>query len=111
MWGEGGGGDYTREAIIFNISIKRGRLFEGRLLFKEIQYFCCDYSKEIKIVKCSSSAFNIAVQSFCLFVFSFRVKKVIDISLLGTLHLHCNFDKIMGGIGGLICMQIIHLQL
>ena len=45
-WKEGwGGGDYSREAIIFNISIKgehfdiRGRrLMEGRLLFKEIRY-------------------------------------------------------------------------
>ena len=63
-----GGGNYTREAIIFNISIKRGRLIEGRLLFEEIRYFCCDYSKEIKIVKCSSSALNTAVQSFCLFL-------------------------------------------
>ena len=40
----GGGGDYWREAIISNISIKGGeiflgrRLFEGRLLFEEIRY-------------------------------------------------------------------------
>ena len=33
------GGDYSREAIIFNISIKGGRLFEGRLLFEELGYF------------------------------------------------------------------------
>ena len=49
--GEGGGGDYSREVIISNISIKGGdysrevinsnistkggRLFEGRLLFEE----------------------------------------------------------------------------
>ena len=25
----GGGGDYSREAIILNISVKGGRLFEG----------------------------------------------------------------------------------
>ena len=37
-WWEGwGGGDYSREATILNISIKGGRLFEGRLLFKEIR--------------------------------------------------------------------------
>ena len=34
---EGGGGDYSREAIILNISIKGGRLFEGRLLLEEIR--------------------------------------------------------------------------
>ena len=42
----GGGGDYSREVIISNISIKgaggaiiRGRrLIEGRLIFEEIQY-------------------------------------------------------------------------
>ena len=28
-WGGGGGDDYTRGAIIFNISTKRGQLFEG----------------------------------------------------------------------------------
>ena len=28
--GGGGGGDYSREAIFLNISVKRGRLFEGR---------------------------------------------------------------------------------
>ena len=33
----GGGGDYLREAIILNISIKGGRLFEGRLLLEEIR--------------------------------------------------------------------------
>ena len=33
----GGGGDYSREAIILNISIKGGRLFEGRLLLEEIR--------------------------------------------------------------------------
>ena len=27
--GEGGGGDYSREAIISNISVKGGRLIEG----------------------------------------------------------------------------------
>ena len=31
------GGDYSKEAIISNISIKGGRLFEGRLLFEEIR--------------------------------------------------------------------------
>ena len=37
--GEGGGGgsDYLREAIILNISIKGGRLFEGQLLLEEIR--------------------------------------------------------------------------
>ena len=35
--GGGGGGDYSREAIILNISIKGGRLFEGRLLLEEIR--------------------------------------------------------------------------
>ena len=35
----GEGGDYSWEVIILNVSIKGGRLFEGRLLFKEIQYF------------------------------------------------------------------------
>ena len=35
--GERGGGDYLREAIILNISIKGGRLFEGRLLLEEIR--------------------------------------------------------------------------
>ena len=35
----GGRGDYSREAIILNIAIKGGRLFEGRLLFEEIRYF------------------------------------------------------------------------
>ena len=34
----GGGGDYSREAIIFNIFVKGGRLIKGRLLFKEIRY-------------------------------------------------------------------------
>ena len=40
----GGGGDCSREAIILNISVKRGaiiqgrRLIEGRLLFEEIWY-------------------------------------------------------------------------
>ena len=34
----GGGGDYSREAIILNISTKEGRLIEGRLLFEEIRY-------------------------------------------------------------------------
>ena len=29
--------DYSREATILNISIKGERLFEGRLLFKEIR--------------------------------------------------------------------------
>ena len=39
-----GGGDYSRKAIILNISVKGGRLFggrrliEGRLLFEEIRY-------------------------------------------------------------------------
>ena len=33
----GGGGDYSREAIILNISVKGGRLFEGGLLFEEIR--------------------------------------------------------------------------
>ena len=33
----GGGGDYSREAIILNISIKGGRLFEGRLLLEKIR--------------------------------------------------------------------------
>ena len=33
----GRGGDYSREAIILNISIKGGRLFEGRLLLEEIR--------------------------------------------------------------------------
>ena len=44
--GRGGGGDYSREGIISNISIKgaggdysRGRrLIEGRLIFEEIRY-------------------------------------------------------------------------
>ena len=44
--GVGGGGDYSREVIISNISIKgaggdysRGRrLIEGRLIFEEIRY-------------------------------------------------------------------------
>ena len=27
--GGGGGGDYSREAIILNLSVKGGRLFEG----------------------------------------------------------------------------------
>ena len=27
--GRGGGGDYSREVIILNISVKGGRLFEG----------------------------------------------------------------------------------
>ena len=35
----GEGGDYSWEVIILNVSIKGGRLFEGRLLFKEIRYF------------------------------------------------------------------------
>ena len=35
--GGGGGGDYSREATILNISIKGGRLFEGRLLLEEIR--------------------------------------------------------------------------
>ena len=35
--GGGGGGDYSREAIILNISIKGGRLLEGRLLLEEIR--------------------------------------------------------------------------
>ena len=35
--GWGGGGDYSREAIILNISIKGGRLLEGRLLLEEIR--------------------------------------------------------------------------
>ena len=38
--GEGGGGpwgDYSREATILNIYIKGERLFESRLLFKEIR--------------------------------------------------------------------------
>jgi len=71
--------------------IRARRLIEGRILFQEIRYFCCDYSKEIKIVKCSSSAFNIAVQLFCLFVCLFvfffpqSEKKIIEISLFGTL--------------------------
>ena len=34
---DGGGGDYLREAIIGNISIKGGRLFKERLLFEEIR--------------------------------------------------------------------------
>ena len=34
---EGGGGHYSREVIISNISIKRGRLFDGRQLFEEIR--------------------------------------------------------------------------
>ena len=29
MAGEGGWGDYSREAVILNISVKGGRLFEG----------------------------------------------------------------------------------
>ena len=33
------GGDYSREVIILNISVKGGRLFEGQLLFKDIWYF------------------------------------------------------------------------
>ena len=39
-----GGDDYSREAIILNISVKRGaiirgrRLIEGRLLFEELRY-------------------------------------------------------------------------
>ena len=33
----GGGGDYSREAINLNISIKGGRLLEGRLLLEEIR--------------------------------------------------------------------------
>ena len=37
MAGGGGGGDYSREAIILNISVKEGRLIEGRLLFEEIR--------------------------------------------------------------------------
>jgi len=38
-WREGwGGGDYSRAAIILNISIKAGRSYEGRLLLEEIQY-------------------------------------------------------------------------
>ena len=74
----GGGGE---ERLLFE---------EIRLLFEEIRYFCNDYSKEIQIVKCSSSAFNIAVQSFCLFVCLFvsflqSEKKVIEISLSCTL--------------------------
>ena len=36
--GERGGGDYSRETIFLNISTKEGRLFEGRLLIKEIRY-------------------------------------------------------------------------
>ena len=38
-WEGGGGGDYSRKAIILNISVKGGggRLFEGRLLFEEIR--------------------------------------------------------------------------
>ena len=35
----GGGGHYTREAIIFNISIKRGRLFEGGDLSRDGYYW------------------------------------------------------------------------
>ena len=31
-------GDYSREAIILNISVKGRRLIEGRLLFEEIRY-------------------------------------------------------------------------
>ena len=34
--GEGGGGDYSRETIMLNISIKGRRLIEGWLLFEEI---------------------------------------------------------------------------
>ena len=43
MWREGGGGDYSREAIIVNILVKGGLLFEGgdhsegRLLFEKIR--------------------------------------------------------------------------
>ena len=33
-----GGGDYSRKAIILNVSVKEGRLIEGRLLFEEIRY-------------------------------------------------------------------------
>ena len=36
--GVGGGGDYSEEAIILNISTREGRLIEGRLLFEEIWY-------------------------------------------------------------------------
>ena len=38
-----GWGDYSREAIILNILVKVGRLFEGRLLFQEYMDF--NYSK------------------------------------------------------------------
>ena len=38
-----GWGDYSREAIILNILVKVGRLFEGRLLFEE--YVDFNYSK------------------------------------------------------------------
>ena len=38
-----GWGDYSREAIILNILVKMGRLFEGRLLFEEYMDF--NYSK------------------------------------------------------------------
>ena len=36
--GVGGGGRLFEGAIILNISIKGGRLIEGRLLFEEIRY-------------------------------------------------------------------------
>ena len=32
------GGDYSRDAIILNISVQGRRLIEGRLLFEEIRY-------------------------------------------------------------------------
>ena len=32
------GCDYSREAIILNISVKGGRLIKGRLLFEEIRF-------------------------------------------------------------------------
>ena len=37
-WEEQRGGDYSRDAIILNISVQGRRLIEGRLLFEEMRY-------------------------------------------------------------------------
>ena len=42
----GEGGDYSREAIILNISVKGGRLIEGRLLFEEIRYLLVNVGRK-----------------------------------------------------------------
>ena len=48
--GSGGGYDYTREAIIFNISTKRGRLFEGGDLSRD-GYYSRKYGTSAMIIQ------------------------------------------------------------